>query len=503
MVRGGMIRLVARFSWPIIIGLMLLTAVVIGGVLGTVAVWPKARLVVVCAGLTGVLGMLAWSTLRLSLIPPLRLALLISPFLLLAQMTLFVNPEVNWGQSGLTVSLILIVSLMLGLAYLSQRWLGQTRERVFPISFSLAVAGLCGWSVLSSVYGASAWKGFCGLWGLGTSLLMCFLIAFYFSDRQALRASVICITIVMALNCLLGFLQSRVGGFNLWQLTSPELNWTETLAENLDVTRISGAFVSSTSFGWCLTTCLPVMLAMLLLRAPGFQGWRRFLLIVTSIMSVIALVMTYARGGWISFGLSLLIFAGLAYRALPPNDRGRFTLAMTGMGLAVTLLCLPFAGTIYERLTEDDRGAAYVRVPLAEVAVEMIENNPVFGVGLNCYETEMRRYDHTSESITDTLPSAVHNMYLYIAAETGVMGGIFFLALLASSFWQGWLALRKRDPFLSALSVGLMTGLAAFLLNGLKEPGWLGGYMLHFCFLFCGLLIAVNRASQKEVMRDA
>lgn len=495
---GSMMRLATRFSWPLICGLMLLLAVVIGGALGTVTVWPTSRLIVVCGGLTGLLGMVAWPTLRLSLIPPLRLALLISPFLLLAQITLFVDPEVKWGQSGLTVSLMLIASVMLGLAYLGQRWMGQARERIFPPSFSLAVVGLCSWSALSAVYGASGWKGICGLWGMATSVLMCFLIAHYFSDREALRGVVICLALLLLLNCALGFLQPWSPKFNLWQqFVAPDLDWSETLSENTDVTRISGMFVSSTSFGWALTTCAPVMLSMLLLRVEGFRRWQRSLLIVSSIMSVIALVMTYARGGWIAFGVSLLILPALAYRVLPRPERGRFTFTLAGVCLAMALLCLPFVGRIYERLTEDDRGAAYVRVPLAEVAVEMIENNPVLGVGLNCYESEMRRYDHTSESITDTLPSAVHNMYLYIAAETGVVGCIFFLALIASSLWQGWLALRKRDPFLSALSVGLMTGLAAFLLNGLKEPGWLGGYMLHFCFLFCGLLIAVNRASRK------
>ncbi len=502
--RAGMIRLAARFSWPLIIGLTLLSAVVIGGALGTITVWPTSRVAVVCVGLTGLLGMVAWTTLRLSLIPPLRLALLISPFLLLAQVTLFVDPEVKWGQSGLTVSLMLIASVMLGLAYLSQRWLGQTRERVFPRSFSLAVAGLCGWSVLSAIYGASGWKGLCGLWGLGTSVLMCFLIAHYFSNRAALRGAVICIALLLVLNCALGFLQPWSIKFNLWQqFVAPDLDWSETLSENTDVTRISGMFVSSTSFGWCLTTCGPILFSMLLLRVEGFRRWQRALLIVSSILSVMALVMTYARGSWIAFGVSLIVLPLLAYRVLPRPERGRFTLTLAGVCLAVALLCLPFGGRIYERLTEDDRGAAYVRVPLAEVAIEMIEQNPLFGVGLNCYESEMRRYDHTSENISDTLPSAVHNMYLYVAAETGVIGGLFFLALVASSFWQGWLALRKRDPFLSALSVGLMTGLVAFLLNGLKEPGWLGGYMLHFCFLFCGLLIAVHRASQKEVMGGA
>ena len=491
-------RAATQTEWPIISILIGLLALLIGASVATMTTWPNARFTVACVALIGLLGMVCWTSVRFSLIPPLRLALVVSPFLVLGQITLFVDPEVSWGQSGLTVSLVLIVSLMLGLAYLSRRWMGQAREQIFPRSFSLALAALFGWCALSTIYGASSWKGFCGLWGLATSVLMCFLIAYYFSDREALRAGVICIAVVIGLSSVLGILQYWSDQFKLWNLVAPDLGWSETLSENTDVTRVSGLFAASTAFGWCLTTCAPVMLSMLLLRVKGFRPWQRFILLASAVMSVIALVMTYARGGWIAFGASLIILAMLAYRALPIAERGRFTSMMAGACLIVTLLCLPLSGTIYERLTEDDRGAAYVRVPLAQVAVEMIENNWLLGVGLNCYESQMRRYDHTSESVTDTLPSAVHNLYLYTSAEIGIIGGLLFLLLIASSFRQGWLVLRKGDPFLSALAIGLMTGLAAYLINGLKEPDWFGGGMMHFCFLFCGLLIAVNRASQKD-----
>jgi hypothetical protein len=488
---------------PVIYGALALLALLIGGAVALVAKGPTFRMAVTVLGLSGVLGMIGWAALRLPLVPPLRLGLLTSPFLILSQVTLFADPEVKWGQAGLTVSLMLILSVMLGIGYLSRRWAGQTGGRVFPRSFSLALGGLFGWCALSAVYGASSWKGLCGLWALSISMMMCFLIAESFAEREALRAGVICLAIIITLSCVLGFLQAYSESFNLWRLVAPDLEWADTLAENKDVTRISGLFAASTGFAWCLTTCAPVLIAMLLLRVDGFRPWQRLLLLVASVFSVIALVMTYARGSWIAFAISMPMLGAFAYRARPAPERRRVTWGLGLIFVIVALLCLPFADTIYQRLTEDDQGAAYARVPLAQVALEMIEHNPWLGVGLNCYESEMRRYDRTSESITDTLPSAVHNMYLYISAEVGILGGVFFLALIASSFWQGWLVLRGRDPFLSALAMGLMTGLAAYMLTGLKEPGWLGGYMLHLCFLFCGLLIAARRVSFRQAARPA
>ncbi|MGH9845691.1 MAG: O-antigen ligase family protein, partial [Blastocatellia bacterium] len=163
------------------------------------------------------------------------------------------------------------------------------------------------------------------------------------------------------------------------------------------------------------------------------------------------------------------------------------------------LLAIPFSGKIVSRLTDDDRGSAEVRLPLIQVALAMIADNPVLGVGMGSYESVMRNYDETPELVTEHFDWPVHNVYLHIAAETGLPGLLLFLALAALASRRGWMVLRNSgaDPLLRALALGLLAGMAAYLINGLKEGSCFQTGMMRPFFLLCGLLLANERASRR------
>jgi putative inorganic carbon (hco3(-)) transporter len=162
------------------------------------------------------------------------------------------------------------------------------------------------------------------------------------------------------------------------------------------------------------------------------------------------------------------------------------------------LLCLPFATPIYLRLTEDDHGSVQVRVPLMQVAQNMIADNPWLGVGPANYEAEMRRYDETREKITDGFDWPVHNIFLHMTAEAGIPATLCFLTLIIIALRRGWRALSSHDPFWRVLGAGLIAGSLAYLWVGLKEPGSFGAPQLRLAFFTCGMLLALDRARRRE-----
>jgi putative inorganic carbon (HCO3(-)) transporter len=111
----------------------------------------------------------------------------------------------------------------------------------------------------------------------------------------------------------------------------------------------------------------------------------------------------------------------------------------------------------------------------------------------------MRKYDETPELVTEHFDWPVHNVYLLIAAETGYPGLLFFLALTAIACRRGWLVLRNpgADPMLRALALGLLTGMIAYLITGLKEASCFQTGQMRLFFLLCGLLLANERASRR------
>jgi len=473
----------------------LLLALALGAVMAVASSSPEGGVVLLCLGVCGVLGLAAWLSVRLPLVSILRLALIAS-FSFRLEKNFFPIWKHHENPPGIMISLMLILSVMLAVAYLFRRWQGDGSGPVFPKSFSVTLGLLFLWCSLSVVYGGEKWLGGYALFGLASSYLMCFMVAAHFSDRRALRAAVVLIAVVVGLSSGLGLLQQWFGGLNNWALAGgAREDFRQTIAEG-EVSRVTGLLEVANAFGWFLATFTPVIIAMLLMRVGGFHRRVRILLWVSSSLGVVALILTYARGSWMAFGCSMILLSCFAYRALPPEGRGRFSLKLTGLLVLLSLICLPYAGSIYTRLTEDDRGSASVRVPLMQVAFEMIKDNPLLGVGLSSYETEMRRYDHTPENITDDFDYPVHNMFLHMTVEAGIPGLLCFFALLAIAFWQGKQAWQGRDPFLRALALGLISGLVAFLGASLKDPGSFGGGEMSPCLLFCGLLIATGRASQ-------
>jgi len=474
--------------------LILLFALALGSALAVVATLPLIWVAVVCAGLCGLFSILAWWSSSWPLVPILRVVLIAS-FSFKMEVNLFPVFKYHESPPGIIVSLILIASLMLLGAHILDRWRGKPRETVLPVSFSLASVALLLWLIVSTLGSSEIRLGFNAVWGMTVTLLVCFVLANEFGSRAALRNAVITVAAAVGINGVVGLLQSTTGMFTEWtMLGAAREEFRKSIGD--DYLRASGFLGMSNSFAWYLITFLPVLLATTLIRVEELRGWKRLLLAASSCLAVTALVLTYSRGGWAAFGLSLLALAALLYRASPPAERGRFAARMAAVALLTALLCLPFATPIYLRLTEDDHGSVQARVPLMQVAQGMIADNPWLGVGPANYEAEMRRYDETPVKITDGFDWPVHNIFLHMTAEAGILATLCFLALIIIALRRGWRALSSHDPLFRALGAGLIAGMLAYLWMGLKEPGSFGAPQLRLCFLLCGLLLALDRAGR-------
>jgi O-antigen ligase len=117
----------------------------------------------------------------------------------------------------------------------------------------------------------------------------------------------------------------------------------------------------------------------------------------------------------------------------------------------VVLLATLFWEPIMDRLFGDDLGAASSRATMARQALRVIEANPVLGVGANNYAIWLEPY---TPEISDLQLRTVHNKYLLVWAETGVVGLVAFLGFLLSVIWRGWKVWWLGDHELSPLALG-------------------------------------------------
>jgi putative inorganic carbon (HCO3(-)) transporter len=222
--------------------------------------------------------------------------------------------------------------------------------------------------------------------------------------------------------------------------------------------RVGGTAGSPNSTGGTLGLMLTPIFSLLLTK----QQYRfKQLAALAFGLGCIGLILTFSRGGWLAFGISIIVFCLLA--AL----RGWLPLKLIiSLVLIVGLSFLLLQDAILSRVQADDHGAAYSRVPLMELALHMIEDSPIFGIGANNFGYVARIY---ASSLGGIWLSTVHNKYLLIWSEIGTGGLIAFLAFLVLTLRRAWATWSFQDMLFSPLALGFFAGLTGHMVHLFAE----------------------------------
>jgi putative inorganic carbon (HCO3(-)) transporter len=190
--------------------------------------------------------------------------------------------------------------------------------------------------------------------------------------------------------------------------------------------------------------------------ASNLGRFRKTLAVVGLALGSAALVATSSRGGWIATALSMAIVCVALWR------RGRLSRVVLWLGALVVAIALIFHDSIAARLTGDDFGSAHARVPLMATAFRIIADNPVLGVGANNYTAALPDYTSMHQ---DEFLYTVHNQYLLVWAETGLVGLAALLWFLMATIRRGLDAWKLGDPLLAPLALGLTAALVGQMVH--------------------------------------
>jgi O-antigen ligase len=256
--------------------------------------------------------------------------------------------------------------------------------------------------------------------------------------------------------------------------------------------RIGGTIGSSNEASAYLSLLLAVAASFLFTNIGRSYKW-----LAAAVLGIggAALILTFARGGWLAFLLALVILCFLIYR------RGGLSLKAPIAILAVLiLLYLPFSGDISTRLFGDDRGSAESRIPLTYLAFRIIADYPLLGAGSNNFSVVMDRY--LTPEFRHGFLYAVHNKYLLIWAETGIGGLLAYLAFLYCSLRKGWECWKQSDGFLSILALGITAGIVGHMVH-MSVDLFRVGPVQELLWLFASLLTAMHRMLAVRSASDA
>jgi hypothetical protein len=299
-----------------------------------------------------------------------------------------------------------------------------------------------------------------------------------------------------------------------------------------DFSRVLGAFViGATIFG--LITVLTYVGSAGSSRAAGLTGdpnqfasyealalapalalaatgrWRRwrFLLYLSIPISVLAIVESFSRGGFLTLAVVVLTSLFVSWRVF---FRSRAQKALyAGLLLAVGVVVVLVGSTAYQQrlgtiLSGSDRGSG--RTDLWSAAWRGYTMHPYTGLGAGGFEARSLTLLQTTPGVDITASYVqsgrpVHNAYFEPLVDLGPVGVALFLALVGFTFWYLVRAARTfralgRDT-LWRLTVSLtvsFVGLAMALVFLSIELG-------HMLWTFVGIAVAADALARRESAR--
>ncbi len=178
-------------------------------------------------------------------------------------------------------------------------------------------------------------------------------------------------------------------------------------------------------------------------------------------IGLITLVCTYSRAGWFSTAISLcvpiIVFLRWKEKHIVPSII--FMLFMI-------LIPAPWViDRVFERFSSAPPEIMTARYDQFTVAFNIWKANPFFGFGVGNYMLALDTYN-TNWSLE--LP--VHNVFLWLAADTGIFGIILFYGIIFTTLRRLWIIIKKHQYPDCRIALAIFTGLAAYLLDGLTNP---------------------------------
>jgi len=411
---------------------------------------------------------------------------------------IFLEPAAfSWPISGFRISIFEVAFFCLLISWVIRLAVDiRLKVQLFPW---VSIPFLLIWCLsLAGLYNAfmPGIVKFSNLWLVLESWLIFLFFANNIRDRRMVFNIVAVLLLTGVVQSILGLAQYLGGGSLGLQIFGESKSYNVyslTMAGTGVISRVSGTFGHPNSLAGYLV--MLVLINLSLFWAPisarvKLALWPSLLLLST------ALTLTFSRAGWLALGVAgmfslyLCLFRWIKHRGLSfiISMALLFTFFIVSVGLITPLR---------QRLFLEDYGAARVRIPLAEVALNIIGHHPFLGIGLGNYTMAAPDYDTTPEGISYEFPRPVHNEFLLIAAEQGLPAlGLFLVIFLYISIQLFRLSQSRTDPTLAFLAIGLVSTLCAWGVSRLLDYNYV---LLGDPFwLLAGLSLAIVQVNRQE-----
>ncbi len=239
---------------------------------------------------------------------------------------------------------------------------------------------------------------------------------------------------------------------------------------------------------------IPVLFGMLMMCT---LLWKRILLAVSIVLIIATWFLTFSKSGWLSLLITLLLVSFLA----KAKKRIAFLLIILIISFATVFLPSSVKNDFVGRLkttyeTIECRKMSY------PIGFSMVRDNLFFGIGVGNYPLLIKDFADASK-MSYLINTNLHNLYLQIFVETGILGictFVFWLTGLVRYLMYALKSLEKSNRY--DLFVGLMGGVIVFLFGNLANVLTVHGIHLQWSIIL-GLSVVLTQFRESETCLKA
>src|SRR3990167_444237 len=209
------------------------------------------------------------------------------------------------------------------------------------------------------------------------------------------------------------------------------------------------------------------LMASLIASYAAFIEWKKWRPLFSLLIPVFffAMAVTYSRAALFAWGLGTVLWYALQFK-----DKGKRLLFDPLIRKLTYLIIFSFmlsAALLFQQYTERGgvvnynataKGADTVRHVYCDVAYKMIARNPALGVGFTQFS--IHSPDYLPPEMAKDRNTTTHNIYLFLASETGLFSLSAFLLFIGS------LLLASKKAQISSYTASLIAIFVAFLFIG-------------------------------------
>ena len=229
---------------------------------------------------------------------------------------------------------------------------------------------------------------------------------------------------------------------------------------------------------------IPVLCGMLV---TSVFLWEKITLGISTVLSIMIWFLTFSRSAWVSLILTLI----LVFFLTNVKKRVAILFATLFVILSITLLSSNIKDDFLDRLKLHSTRS---RAMCHSIGYSMVKDDMILGIGMGNYPLLIEKFTESRMIVRNDL----HNLYLQIFVEVGIMGlcaFVFWLVCVVKHLMSSLKSLENSRDY--GLLVGLIGGVIVYLFNNLANVLTVHGIHLQWGIIL-GLAVLLTQFKDIE-----